>query len=123
MGDHTDYNDGLVLPVAIDLECVVPAKRRGGGRIRIVSRGEVAELAADGSADPRTARPEWARYVAGVARALDLRGRPSVGMDASVESTVPAGSGLSSSAALEVSVALALLHASDFELEGLDLAL
>src|SRR3954454_16257301 len=123
MGDHTDYNDGFALPVAIDLECVVTAKRRSDGRIRIVSRGEVAELAADGSADPRAARPEWARYIAGVACALGRRGRPSVGIDAFVESTVPAGSGLSSSAALGVAVALALGHAADFELEGLDLAL
>jgi len=123
MGDHTDYNEGFVLPVAIDLECIVTAEPRSDGRISIASMGEVAELAADGSLDPRTARPEWARYVAGVARALDRRGRPSVGIDASVQSTVPAGSGLSSSAALEVAVALALVDAADFALEGLDLAL
>jgi galactokinase len=108
IGDHTDYNEGFVLPVAIDLECVVHATPRTDGEVRVVSDQE----------DPGTQR-----YVAGVVDALARRGRPQVGIDATVASTVPSGSGLSSSAALEVSVALALCAVSSFELSPLELAL
>ena len=123
MGDHTDYNDGFVLPMAIDRECVVTADERGSGRIRVTSGGEAADLAADGRDDPRAARPRWARYVAGVARVLADRGRRPVGVEARVQSTIPIGSGLSSSAAFEVAVALALCDAAAFEVDALDLAL
>ena len=117
MGDHTDYNEGFVLPAAIDRECVVAAVPASHGRIRIRSLdagGEDAiDLAADGSDDPRRVSPSWGRYVAGVARALAERGRPSIGIDAVLGSTIPAGAGLASSAALEVSCALALLDSAD----------
>src|SRR6059058_3009752 len=123
MGDHTDYNEGFVLPMAINRECVVTASHRDDERIRATSNGETAEVAADGGADPRAAAPEWARYVAGVARALAQRGRAADGIDAAIESDVPQGSGLSSSAAFEVAVALALCETSALELDGTQLAL
>ena len=124
IGDHTDYNEGLVLPMAIDLECVVRAHRRRDGMVRVRSLDVEGggDLAADGSLDPDSAAG-WVRYAAGVVRALAERGRPPVGIDAVVSSTVPVGSGLSSSAALEVSLALALCDAADFVLSPLDLAL
>ena len=124
IGDHTDYNEGFVLPVAIDLGCVVRSKRRADGIVRVRSEdadGEV-ELAADGGTDPAALDVAWGRYAAGVVRTLAKRGRPAVGMDAVVSSTIPLGAGLSSSAALEVALALALCDAAGFELPLLELA-
>ena len=125
IGDHTDYNDGFVLPVAIDLHCIVDAYPTTDGVIRLRSEAdpEPVELPADGAVDPRNVSPRWGRYVAGVVTSLAERGRPAVGIDGFVSSTVPPGAGLSSSAALEVAVALALAAAADFELSPLELAL
>ena len=122
IGDHTDYNEGFVLPVAIDLQCTVRARARDDELVRVqsVGLGSSVELS-DG--DPRTVEPEWARYVAGVVQTLAERGRRPVGIDAVVSSTVPVGAGLSSSAALEVSVAFALCDAAAFELTPLEIAL
>lgn len=125
MGDHTDYYEGFVLPLAIELECVVASQPNRVGRVRVRSLDEdvPVEVAADGADDPPRVRPAWGRYVAGVVRALAEHGRAPVGVDAVLASSVPAGSGLSSSAALEVSLALALCAAADHELDGRDLAL
>jgi galactokinase len=124
IGDHTDYNEGFVLPAALEQECVVRATPRQDGVVRLHSDhapGDV-ELPADGSTEPSGVEPRWGRYVAGVLRTLAECGRPPAGVDAVVSSTVPLGSGLSSSAALEVSVALALCDAAGFQLPLLDLA-
>jgi galactokinase len=124
MGDHTDYNEGFVLPLALDLACTVSATATGDGRIRLVSaERDPAEVASDGRDEPAAVEPEWARYVAGVARALGERGRPPLGLDGAIDSTVPAGSGLSSSAALEVACALALTLTAGLELDARELAL
>ena len=122
IGDHTDYNEGFVLPLAIQLECVIRARPYERVRLRSSEMGTEVDLPADGSASPR-AIPGWGRYVAGVIGALAARGRPPVGLEGAVRSSVPAGSGLSSSAALEVAVALALCAVATFELEPLELAL
>jgi galactokinase len=125
IGDHTDYNDGFVLPLAIGRECAVHAEPRGDGRVRLSSQQPGmadVELAADGSDHPAAVSPEWGRYAAGVLRVLAERGRAPVGIDAVLASTVPPGAGLSSSAALEVSLALALCAAAGLELDRLELA-
>jgi galactokinase len=124
IGDHTDYEEGLVLPLALDLECVVRSRPRGDGIVCVRSEQAdgAVELPADGSAEPQGGQG-WGRYAAGVLRALAERGRPDAGMDATVSSTVPAGAGLSSSAALEVALALALCDAAAFELPPVELAL
>ena len=127
MGDHTDYNEGFVLPVAIDRECLLASRPRRDGRGRVRSldvdpASALVEVAADGSDEPGEVEPSWGRYVAGVVRALAERGRPPVGMDAVLSSSVPPGSGLASSAALEVATALALCDASAFELPREELA-
>lgn len=107
IGEHTDYNDGFVLPVAIDLETVLVGHRTEGVvRLRSAQQASVAEF------DLRTGRGTetgWGRYVSAVIRQLLAAGLPLRGLDGALSSTVPPGAGLSSSAALEVSVALALL--------------
>ncbi|MBK9178976.1 MAG: galactokinase [Acidimicrobiales bacterium] len=104
IGDHTDYTGGLVLPMAIDLETVVEGERTGDVvELHSDARPHPARVALD-VGDPAAVEPDWARYVAGVVAEV----RPRVGLVGRVRSTVPVGSGLSSSAALEVSVALAL---------------
>jgi galactokinase len=114
IGDHTDTTGGLVLPVAIDLATTVTG-RRGGDRVVLRSAEEpepaIVPLDID---DPAAVTPGWARYVAGVVAEL----RPTVGFEGVVDTTLPVGAGLSSSAALEVAVALAL----GFDGPPLDLA-
>ncbi len=104
IGDHTDYTGGLVMPMAIDRWTEVRGERRGD---RVVLRSkdaaEPAVIPLDID-DPRNVEPDWARYVAGVVAEL----RPSTGFEGEVSTTIPLGAGLSSSAALEVAVALAL---------------
>jgi galactokinase len=106
IGDHTDYTGGLVLPMAIDRATTVRLQP-GGPVLELVSSAdpEAARLSvADAALRPSAVEPAWARYVAGVVAVV----RPSVGGHGTVESDVPVGAGLSSSAALEVAVALAL---------------
>ncbi len=104
IGDHTDYTGGWALPMAVEWGTTVEA-RTGGSRVEL-SSGEAAGAAVMGldMAEPRSVEPEWARYVAGVVAIV----RPGQGMVGTVRTTLPVGGGLSSSAALEVSVALAL---------------
>ncbi len=104
MGDHTDHTGGLVLPAAIDLATTVEGDVGGEVvRLRSAWAGEVAVVALDVE-DVRTVEPSWARYVAGVVAEL----RPARGLTGEIRSTLPTGAGLSSSAALQVAVALAL---------------
>jgi galactokinase len=115
IGDHTDYTGGLVLPMAIDLGTTVTVER-GGDAVELASAEspEPARVPLDVTA-PESVEPPWARYVAGVVAEL----QPLVGARGTVETTLPLGAGLSSSAALEVAVALAL----GFDGAPLDLAL
>jgi galactokinase len=121
IGDHTDYNDGFVLPVAIDRDCLIAFAPRDDGRVRVqsldVEDGGGVELDTGGDDDPATVEPTWGRFVAGAVSALAERGRPPAGMDAAVSSTVPVGSGLSSSSALSVVLTLALAEVAGLELD------
>src|SRR5262249_30097152 len=126
IGDHTDYHEGFVLPLAVDRDCVIAARRRDDARVTVRSvelraDGSV-DVAADGSDAPSTVEPRWGRYVAGVVRALADAGRRPVGLDAAVTWTGPVGAGLSSSAALEGAVAVALAAAGDLALPPSELA-
>jgi galactokinase len=119
IGEHTDYAGGLVLPVAIHLGLTV-GWRASPSRVRVHSRelGEVADLPVEGDADARG----WSRDVAAVLEVLARAGRPAVGMEAELSSTLPMGRGLASSAATTVSLALALCQAASFDIEPLALA-
>ena len=128
IGDHTDYNEGFVLPLAVDLECVVGSRPTEGGVVRVRSldadpAAADVEMRADGGDDPTAVTPGWGRYAAGVVSALAERGRPPTGIDAVVASALPIGAGLASSAALEVALALALCDAAEFALPPVELAL
>ncbi len=110
IGEHTDYNMGFVLPVALDLATFVGVAPNAGGKLRIYSeqRNELLEwdLAAVAGLEPSH---QWTDYPIGVARELCAAGFPLQPANLLIRSTVPEGSGLSSSAALEVSSALAFL--------------
>ncbi|MFE2645351.1 galactokinase [Streptomyces nigra] len=123
IGEHTDYNDGFVMPFALPHTAVAAVGRRDDGVLRLHSedvRGGVVELRVDGLA-PETDRA-WTAYPAGVVWALRNAGHAVGGADVHLASTVPAGAGLSSSAALEVVVALALNDLYDLGLKGWQLA-
>jgi len=116
MGEHTDYNAGLVLPVALPHATYAAARARGDELVRITSaqedeawEGTLAELG------PRTIEG-WAGYAAGVIWAMREAGHRVPGVDLLVDSRVPVGAGLSSSAALECSVAVALADLLGLEL-------
>jgi len=121
IGDHTDYQDGLCLPVAIDREVTVAWSPRPDGKVtaRSAAFDGAVTLPADGSE-----RPEgWGSTIAAVLEVLHERGRRAVGFDAQIASTIPVGSGLSSSAAFEVAVALAAAAVAAFPVAGRELAL
>ena len=105
MGSHTDYNDGAVLTMAIDRETRIAGRRRDDRRLVVRSTDLDAEAAIDLDAVDRDSLPAWARYVAGVAVTLEADGIRVPGADVAIASTVPIGSGLSSSAALECATA------------------
>lgn len=104
IGDHTDYTGGLVLPMAIDRWTEIIGTP-GGGVVQLASRNEAMPAVVPiGVDDPASLTPPWARYVAGVV----AEARPARGFSGTVTTTIPVGAGLSSSAALEVAVALAI---------------
>lgn len=122
IGEHTDYNDGYVMPVAIDLACWVAIAPRDDRRLVVRSHNlqETVELDLD-EAHPRP-RKSWTDYVQGVAVVLKQSGRLLRGANMLIQSEVPIGSGLSSSAAIEVATGLALLSNSGEPMKKLDLA-
>ena len=123
IGEHTDYNGGFVLPMAIDRETVAAAAPRDDRTVRVLSlnRGEELCFDLDRPGEPR--RGLWLDYVEGMARALESRGFRLRGADLVILSDVPAGAGLSSSAALEVSAGLAFAEISGHRVDRVELAL
>ena len=123
IGEHTDYNEGYVLPIAIDRDAVVLFRPNGTSAVNVHSLNFSASVSFD-LADPGPpAGAPWAVYPFGVAKVLqEHSGGSLAGIDAVVESTVPLGGGLSSSAAFEVAFALAFCKAAGIEVEPLALA-
>ncbi|MBQ1040552.1 galactokinase [Micromonospora sp. C81] len=117
IGEHTDYNEGFVLPFALPLLTVVAADRQDGDQWTVWSElsGETITFGADDIAEPGRVTG-WGAYVAGVVWALREAGHPVPGARMAIASDVPLGSGLSSSAALESAVLAALLDLGGLEL-------
>src|SRR5687767_9055039 len=108
IGEHTDYNGGFVLPMAIDRECAVAVAKREDRKIhaRSLNLDESDEFDLDKETERK--KGAWLNYIEGVARILERKGVKLSGADLLIYSTVPTGAGLSSSAALEVVSGLAL---------------
>lgn len=124
IGEHTDYNDGFVLPVALPLgvECAVGLRRDGRITVRSAQRPDsVVDLALDEISAARQRVPAWSRYPLGVVAEFRARDITVPGLDLALDGAVPIGAGLSSSAALCCAVALALRDLSAPELGPLDL--
>jgi galactokinase len=122
IGEHTDYNDGFVMPFAIDRATVAAGIKRADRTINAVALDLKEEAAIDLDAEPQRKRKSWVDYVEGIARSLEEKFGRIGGADILITSDVPIGSGLSSSAALEVSVGYALLSLSGIEIDRKKLA-
>jgi galactokinase len=124
IGEHTDYNDGFVLPFAIDRATTIALVPRDDDRIRLVSTFDDAVVDSDLAAVDRRDFAGWSAYPLGVAWAVAER-HPDAerrGFDLAVDSDVPVGAGLSSSAAIEMAVAVALNDVWGLGLDRADLA-
>ncbi len=123
IGEHTDYNGGFVLPTAIPQKTRAEIGRRADSRVRAASGeadgGRISEYVLGEEAR----RGTWIDYVQGVTAELARRGLAVPGFDLWLQSTVPVGSGLSSSAALEVSVLRALRKIAALALDDVEIAL
>jgi galactokinase len=117
IGEHTDYNLGFVLPVALDLATFVATAPAHDGKLRIHSedRGETREFDIAAIGGDLKPSQDWTDYPIGVACQLVIAGVPIEPANLLIRSTVPEGSGLSSSAALEVSSALAFLRGKSID--------
>ncbi len=117
LGEHTDYNEGWVLPCAIDRDTLVLVARRDDARVRVHSRERGETLSLDPLRLER--RGDWSDYVQGVLFALRERGHAVPGLDLAVASGVPLEAGLSSSAALCVALVTAVSRAQGLDLDAL----
>lgn len=123
IGEHTDYNDGFVMPIAIDRDTIVSAERRGDRHLHVSSAGYGRSVDIDLDAAAGGPTGTWSDYVRGVAAVLERRGYRLTGANLEIASDVPAGAGLSSSAALEASFGLALLDLAGVSIDRTELAL
>ncbi len=121
IGEHTDYNDGFVLPMPIPQRTAVELRRRGDGVVAVSSTAEGSSRAS-WSVGTESRSGGWADYVTGLFFVARTAGLPVEGVDVSVASDVPLGSGLSSSAALEVAVLRALRAAFGWGIDDVELA-
>jgi galactokinase len=123
IGEHTDYNAGFVLPIAIQRAIVYAARPRADRTVRLYSREFDDALAFELDALSKDPAHSWADYVKGVAWVLQDEGFALKGFDAVVGGDVPVGAGLSSSAAMEVAAAMAFAHVAELDIEPKRMAL
>ncbi len=109
IGEHTDYSDGFCLPVAIDRECRITASPLDAPVVRAGSAQMAGTVEIGLAAGPPYRGPRWGRFVDGAVQVVREAGHPIAGCSLAVDSSVPAGSGLSSSSALAVALVLTLL--------------
>lgn len=121
IGEHTDYNEGFVLPMAANRRTFVAAAPSGDSRIHVHSL-DLNDSTSFDINDPPVVSHRWVSYVHGVAKALIEQGSKFSGAELAISSDVPMGAGLSSSAALEVSVGYALLKVANQEVDLMQLA-
>ena len=123
IGEHTDYNDGFVFPLAIDRATWIALRPRDDSKIAAISidMDDRRQFALDDLRRPE--KTDWIDYLIGVAWALQERGYKLRGWEGVVSGDVPIGSGLSSSAALELATARAFYCVSDFEWDAAAMAL
>ncbi len=122
IGEHTDYNGGFVLPAAIPQRTTVELRRLPGAVVRVATDTIRGGGAAEYRLGAETRRAAWVDYVQGVTWALRAAGHRLEGCDLTIRSTVPVGSGLASSAALEIAVLRALRSAFALDLSDVQMA-
>ncbi len=121
IGDHTDYNQGFVLPLAIDLAVRIAFRPRGDDKVRLWS--ERTDEWAEFSLDSLARGGGWGAYFQGVASEMLQLGLARSGWEGAIVSDIPSGAGLSSSAALELSAAMAFVVVSELEWDAVEMAL
>lgn len=122
IGEHTDYNDGFVLPAAIQFQTSVAFAPRTDGKLVLYSENYAEQVEFSLEHLPAKARKHWSDYVVGVAQKLLERGTRLRGANLLISGDVPQGAGLSSSASLEVAVCRALLEINSAPMEGAEMA-
>ena len=123
IGEHTDYNDGFVLPVAIDRTAIIVGRPREDRTVCVYSINLEQTDSFDLDLPPAIQRGHWMNYIEGVARVLQSKGYELQGVDMVLESDVPVGAGLSSSAAIEIAAAFTLLLLSGKSIDRREIAL
>lgn len=123
IGDHTDYTGGLVMPLTLDAYTTVIGQANTSHLWNLVSRDESVALSTElPIQDPSSVLPRWGRYVAGVLFELAQLGIDVPGFTGEISTTIPIGSGLSSSAALELAIARTALSIAQVELVDSEIA-
>ncbi len=125
IGEHTDYTGGLVLPFAIDARANLAAARNDDNVVRVTSAqrpGQVTTVALQDLGPESPAAAEWSGYLLGAVWALREAGHPIGGLDLALDSQVPSGAGLSSSAAVECVTTLAAADLSGVQLTAMEIA-
>lgn len=121
IGEHTDYNDGFVLPTAIDKAIYVAVSKRDDNKIQLYAE-DFGEYFETGTMDIKPSPVGWANYILGVAHQIQERGRVLPGFNLYLDGDVPLGAGLSSSAAVECAVGFGLNELFDFGFERTEIA-
>jgi len=122
IGEHTDYNDGFVLPAAIEFYCWVAAAARKDGKVAIYSENFNETVEASLNSLTPLGKKHWSNYPLAVAWVMPQAGKPLTGANLYIAGEVPLGAGLSSSAAIEVAVGLALVSVSGLAVDRAELA-
>ncbi|WP_054179950.1 galactokinase [Trabulsiella odontotermitis] len=125
IGEHTDYNDGFVLPCAIDYQTVISCAARNDRTVRVIAAdydNQIDEFSLDAPIVTHDSQ-QWSNYVRGVVKHLQKRDRNFGGVDMVISGNVPQGAGLSSSASLEVAVGTVLQQLYHLPLDGTQIAL
>ena len=124
IGEHTDYNEGFVCPMAIEPQVTVACRARADRRVRLASTAFPGQIAEFSLAEKITrGEPAWSNYSRGVAAGLLAEGLTLPGLDALYTNNLPVGGGLSSSAAIEVSTACSFLTLGGLKMDPMRVAL